>query len=116
MEKHRVSAARERDAALVAELAGRAGNAVRERQANLVALAVDDGIDDGLPVLERRDEEPVFRRRAGEVAAGDEERRAEDLREASRLVLEGVTGRRDPAGGQLGAWLRLPAAEDRQRA
>ena len=52
-EEHRVGAAPQRHAALIAELPGHAGYAVREREANLVTLAVDDRVDDGPPTLQR---------------------------------------------------------------
>ena len=62
-------------------------------------LAVDDRVDYDISVRQRRHEDAVFRGRAGDVSAGDEDRRAEDLGKAGGLVLEAVAGRHVPMCG-----------------
>ena len=114
-EGHILRAARQRDATLIADEPGAARDAVRQRQPHLMRVAVDDGVDDLGAAGARRYEEPVLVHGGLEVASGDEDRRAQDLRKPGRLMLEPIARRHFPCRRQFRRRGRVHRLSGRQR-
>ena len=94
LEEHVVAAARQRDAALRSEMAGDDHDAVRQRDADFLLLAIDHRLADFLPLLVWTGEVADAFRRDVRIEPGDEHRRAHRLGVAGGVVLERIAGRR----------------------
>ena len=90
-----------RDAALIPEILRRADDSVRKRDVHGLRLLVDFAIGQLLPRLVRRAEVANVLGRELEVEASNEDRGAQDLREARRVMLERVARGRFVASVEL---------------
>jgi len=100
-EVDRVPSDGEGDAALAAEAPGDPGDTAREPEPYFLSGAVDDRIHHGAPEFHRPREESDVGGGIGRVEPGQEDRRAQRLRETRRMVFEGIAGRRNPDPREL---------------